>query len=480
MSNDIERLLAAAADDADQPLHTDVEDILVRARRSVRRTRIATVTTATITTAAILGGVAAWSSNRTESVGPAGTDQGQTVTIDPKTGAVLSDEAGKAVVPPPPVSPLSDESLRSQCKQYDTENLTFNREHNANTYDKAGPLDANWKVMVKAGTGKVAEVLFLSPDKSIVAQCSLIDTGKAERYGRTSMKPTGESREPAAENNGLWVPAAGVTRVVADWEGETTPRQALMGADGFFTLGPGHPASDPRLVRVRGYDADGKRIYERTRPTIPTAQPPSVDPKVTVKTVEPITPEVVLTEDPLTGKALAPAPPVSPLTDDQVRDRCRLWEHEIETNPAYGRKGKPERDKRLSEAGPITSSWAVALKTGTGDKLTAVLVSPDQRVAVWCHMTKATFKGGESDYTRIAVQADGRFADNFEWAMVPEGVAQLVVDLPTTGPTRALISNGYYIWGLTGGNSDIQNVRVRGYDAQGKQVYDQKKQVDAD
>jgi hypothetical protein len=63
---------------------------------------------------------------------------------------------------------------------------------------------------------------------------------------------------------------------------------------------------------------------------------------------------------------------------------------------------------------------------------------------------------------------------------VPDGVAQLVVDLPKQGPTRALISNGYYIWGLTGGNSGIQSVRVRGYDAQGKQVYTAKKDVDAD
>ena len=40
MSTDIERLLAAAADDSDQPLHTDVEDLLVRARRSVRKGRM--------------------------------------------------------------------------------------------------------------------------------------------------------------------------------------------------------------------------------------------------------------------------------------------------------------------------------------------------------------------------------------------------------------------------------------------------------
>ncbi len=71
MSTDIERLLAAAADDTDQPLTTDVDDLLVRARRSVRKTRIATVSTAVLTTGVIIAGVATWSANRNESTGPA-------------------------------------------------------------------------------------------------------------------------------------------------------------------------------------------------------------------------------------------------------------------------------------------------------------------------------------------------------------------------------------------------------------------------
>ena len=193
-------------------------------------------------------------------------------------------------------------------------------------------------------------------------------------------------------------------------------------------------------------------------------------------TADPITPQVVLTKDPQTGKALAPAPPVSPLSDDQIRDRCRLWEHEIATNPAYG--GQGPQDPRAKAAGPITSSWDVALKTGIGDKVTAVLISPDQRVVVWCHMTKPTPKGGESDYTRHAVGADGKVADNLGFAMVPAGVAQMIINLPA-GPTRVLMANGFYTWGLTGGNSDVKTVQVRGYDAQGQQVYDAMKQVDA-
>jgi len=46
VSTDLERLLAAAADDSNQPLHTDVDDILARGRRSVRRSRIASASTA--------------------------------------------------------------------------------------------------------------------------------------------------------------------------------------------------------------------------------------------------------------------------------------------------------------------------------------------------------------------------------------------------------------------------------------------------
>ncbi|MFG1814132.1 hypothetical protein ACGFIF_10235 [Kribbella sp. NPDC049174] len=485
MSNDIERLLAAAADDADQPLHTDVEDILVRARRSVRRNRIATVCTAALTTAAIVGGIAAWSSTRTESVGPAGTDKGQTVTIDVKTGRIVDNETGQTIAPPPPVSPLSDAEVLGRCVQYDREQVQFLQEHKANVWDKAGPIDARWKVVVKSGDQSLLFAAFLSPDRSIVSTCTMDAPKKPFTNGRistTEVMRSSPNNVPQAVESALWVPVPGAARVLVETNSDPSPRQALVGADGFYTLGyDGTHNTRLDLKRIRAYDADGKKIWELVyKPATPTQNTqPTVPSNVTVKTAEPITPRVVLTKDPQTGKVLAPAPPVSPLTDGQIRDRCRLWEDEIATNPAYGGQGKQQQDQREKDAGLITSSWFVALKTGTGDKFTAVLVSPDRRVAVWCHMTKPTTNGGESDYTRRAVNADGKFPDSFEFAMVPDGVAQIVVDLPKTGPTRALISGGYYIWGLTGGNSDIQQARVRGYDAQGKLVYDQRKQVDA-
>ncbi|MGW6281776.1 hypothetical protein [Kribbella sp. NPDC055071] len=496
MSTDIERLLAEAADDTDQPMHSTVDDLLIKARRSVRHRRIATVTTAALTTAVVIGGIATWSGTQTRGEGPASTTK-QTITVDNR-GLIVDNESGLTVGPPPAVSPLSDAEVLARCKQYDREYVEFLTERNANTYDKAGTINARWQVVVKSGDKNLLEAMFLSPDKSIVSTCTMDSKGKPATNGRISTAvlpdvqgksdagpgggplhpPTGSQEVPAAETAGLRVPTD-VTHVLVNIAGESTPRQALLGAEGFYTLGYAGGHQELRVERIRGYDATGKKTFEliQTSPT-PPKTPKPVDPSVTIKTVDPITPEVVLSKDPATGKALAAATPVSPLSDEQVRDRCALWEHEINTNPVYGQSGAV-KDPRDKAAGPITQSWSVALKTGTGDKLTALLVSPDRKVLVWCHMTTPTTKGGENDFTRTAVKADGTFGDAFHFGMVPEGVAQIVVDLPKFGPTKALISNGFYIWGVTGGNDDIQNVRIRGFDAQGKQVYNTKQQLDA-
>lgn len=478
MNNDIEHLLATAADDTDRPLTTDVDDLLIRARRSVRRTRIATATTAVLTTAAIIGGLTAWSATRDESVGPAGTPPGQTITIDVKTGRIVDNETGRTVVPAPPVSPLSDAEVLTRCGRYDQ---AFARRSQAEhrTSDTAGPINDRWTVLVKSGDQSVLNTLLLSPDRSIVSTCTMTSPTRPDSISRTSpanFAARNQYRNPLTLQDGFRVPVPGVARVLLDIAGESSPREALLGADGYATLG--HPGKHNKLIilnRIRGFDANGKKVYDQT-PKPFTAPARTVDPSVTVKTATPVTPVVVLTKDPETGKPLAPPPPVSPLTDDQITTRCRGVDDIYFKD--LGQGGVNTDDGVIKAAGPVTRNWQVALKTGTGDKLTAVLISPDKRVYAWCHMLTATAKG-PYDYSRAAVQANGTFADSGVFGMVPDGVAQLVVDLPT-GPTRALISNGYYIWGLTGGNSGIKSVRIRGYDAQGKQVYDQKKSIDTD
>lgn len=478
MNNDIEHLLATAADDTDRPLTTDVDDLLIRARRSVRRTRIATASTAVLTTAAIIGGIATWSATRDESAGPAGTPTGQTITIDVKTGRIVDNETGKTVVPAPPMSPLPDAEVLDRCARYD---LAYQRlaHSERKTIDHAGPINGRWKVLVKSGDQSVLNALLLSPDKSIVATCTMSGPTKPDslaRSGAATVEERSRYRNPLTMQEGFRVPVPGVSRVLLDIAGESSPREALVGTDGYATLG--HLGKDNKLItlnRIRGYDSSGKKVYDQT-PKPFAAPARTVDPAVTVKTAQAITPVVVLTKEPGTGRPLIAAPPVSPLTDEQVTTRCEGVDEIYFKDLDKG--GVNTDDAVIKAAGPISRAWQVALKTGTGDKLTALLISPDKRVFAWCHMLTPTAKGAY-DYTRGAVQADGKFAKSPDFAMVPDGVAQIVVDLPT-GPTRALMSNGFFIWGLTGGNSNIKSVRVHGYDAQGKQIYNQPMDLDVD
>jgi hypothetical protein len=186
----------------------------------------------------------------------------------------------------------------------------------------------------------------------------------------------------------------------------------------------------------------------------------------------------VLTKDPENGKPLTDVP-FSPLSDEQVRTECKQPDDAFFDGPGNGLpKPDPSSDQRLNDAGRISPDWKVALKVGSDKRFTALLVSPGQNVLAWCYRAEQ----GAYDYTRHGVDADGTFGDPAkdaftQWAMVPNGVAQIIVDLPT-GPVRAAISNGFYLWGTTGGSEHFKKVRIRGFDADAKLVYDQQITVD--
>jgi hypothetical protein len=483
---DIEDLLAKAADDKDQPLRYSVDDILDRGRRSVRRGRIAVVSTAVLTTVAVIGGLTAWSNTLNQSDGPAGTPKNQTITIDTKTGRVVDNESGTTAQAPPPVSPLSDAEVLTRCKQYDKEYVDANTERGSNTFDKAGVIDARWKVVVKSGDQQRLQALFLAPDESIVSSCTMEGPKRPKtngRYSTTESFKLGDDNQPQAVRAHLRVPVTGAAYVLVNLYGEAAPRLALVGQGGFYTLGnptweqhykPSENASpedwQPAVQRVRAYDASGKRVYDWKYQKVERPKPTPIPADVKILLQPPVKVEVELTNDPETGKPLAVTPPVSPESDDRIRTRCK------KPDDAYFKSGSAG-DQRTIDAGKITPDWRVALKTGTGTDFTALLVSPGNNVVVWCHMYG---EGDSYDYSRVGVPATGKFGVNLEWGQVPDGVAQLIVDLPETGSVKALVSNDFFIWGLTGGNSVIKNVRVRGYDAQGKKVYDARHDVDAD
>ncbi|GAA1717043.1 hypothetical protein GCM10009745_77120 [Kribbella yunnanensis] len=428
-----------------------------------------------MTTLAIIGGATVWSNSLHRGDGPAGSPRSETITVDPKTGQVVDNETGLTAQALPPVSPLSDAEVLKRCEPADQR-----MRHSAT--DEAGPVDARWKVVLKSGDQQRLQALFLSPDRSVVFGCTMKSSTQIDSMGRFPTTSTDGS--PKAVLAKAMIPATGVTHVLATLDGESAPRQALVAEGRFFTLGPPtwretyEPVDGaPTIRRIRAYDATGKRVYDwKYEP--PAAEQP-VPPDVKIKTASPIEPRTLLTKDPDTGKPLAVVP-FSPLSDEQVRAECKRPDDAYFDGPGNGLpKPGPGSDPRVDAAGRISPDWVVALKVGSAERFTALVVSPGQNVVAWCYRDGKT----AYDYTRSGVHADGTFGDPAKdlfrnWAMVPDGVAQIIVDLPT-GPVRAAISNGYYLWGTTGGSENFKKVRVRGYDADAKLVYDKKITVDA-
>jgi hypothetical protein len=252
VSTDIERLLAAAADDTDQPLHTDLDHLLTRGRRSVRNRRIATVSTIALTTAVIIGGITAWPDLQA-SPEPAGPTPTKTITIDTRSGKIMQ--------PRPPVSPLAAATIIQRCTPLDGEWLESMPERGASPLDKAGPIDGTWKVALKMGTGDKFFAVLLSPDRTVAATCTLFGSSmysSESSYARTPLAGTFNGRRPADQFQG----PATLHRVFADGPGNTL-REALVGSDGFFSFGLAQSGPGLTRVQARGYDADGKLVMER-------------------------------------------------------------------------------------------------------------------------------------------------------------------------------------------------------------------------
>lgn len=247
MTTELEHRLAEAADDTDRPLGLSVDDIVRRGRLSVRRRRIAAIASAGIATAAVIGAVSGWPTHEAGPAPVAGTPT-HTTTIDIKTGKIIS--------PAPPVSSLTDDDIRQRCARADEKPATW---------DKAGPIDNNWIVAVKTGTGERFYAVLLSPDRSVGAGCEQEGGGfvsgimrhdLANRSGTESLPLwTNESRGPA-----------NLAAVTAEAPDGKYLRTGLVGRDGFFTFGQGGYNSATPLSVVRGYDAAGKLVMERRLP----------------------------------------------------------------------------------------------------------------------------------------------------------------------------------------------------------------------
>ncbi|MFF0267811.1 hypothetical protein [Kribbella sp. NPDC004536] len=243
MTIDIERLLATAADDSDQPLTTHVGDLVQRGRRSVRRRRVATLATTAVAVAAAAGAVTAWPVHRADPA-PAARTPGSVQTIDATTGRIIQ--------PAPPVSPLTDDDILQRCARVDQPPASW---------DKAGPIDITWSVPLKTGQGERFYAVLLSPDRTVGIGCEQEGGGHVSLMRHDLDNRNGTEPLPLWTNQGRG--PADLARVVADTPDGKYLRLGLVGRDGFFAFGRGGFDTTAPAASVRGYDDAGRLVLQR-------------------------------------------------------------------------------------------------------------------------------------------------------------------------------------------------------------------------
>jgi hypothetical protein len=260
MTHDIERLLHIAADETEPSWRSSVDDIVRGGRRSVRYRRLAAAAATALV--GIGGMVISW---------PANVAQDSSAAGRPQQGSFVFDiETGKETAPPPPVSTLSDAEILRRCQRHDAEYLASVKRIHADTFDRTGPLDARWKVALKTGTGDRFNAVLVSRDRSIAAFCNADERSNDDtRYLRRSMefywskvvpKDRGLAVVEAADRR---IPAK-ATRVLVEVPGERVVRQALLGRDGFYSLGATTDGNREHVkVRVRGYATNGEKVADQ-------------------------------------------------------------------------------------------------------------------------------------------------------------------------------------------------------------------------
>jgi hypothetical protein len=262
---DIEDLLTTAADDSDQPLRYSVDDIVRRGRRTVRTRRLATVATATLTTAVVIAGVATWRADRPDSIQPAATP-GQTFTTDASTGKLIDPVTGK-LIEPPPVSPLSDAEIIERCGPSDR----LWRENIPDSADTAGAINSSWTVPLKTGVGDGFLAVVLSPDRTIASTCQLKGTSpdvgediyrRGTLASQPAVPPTPIAGRKSSAISMTWSRVSEAVVRVVGRPVTGAPREALV-RDGFLTWGIEKvPGSLPVSGKVTGYDAAGRIVFE--------------------------------------------------------------------------------------------------------------------------------------------------------------------------------------------------------------------------
>lgn len=184
------------------------------------------------------------------------------------------------------------------------------------------------------------------------------------------------------------------------------------------------------------------------------------------------------------GTNIGAPPPVSPLQDGVVFQRCLPLDQE------HQQSMKEMKSNKYDTAGPLDKRWKLVLKAGSGDEFTAVFLSPRREMAAHCTIHGKSMYLANSSYGRLPlkdlppagvkqVKADSQYG--------PPSLQRAVGEWPDGTKREALVgTDGFFSFGprdfVTGAsphltqairtNARMELVKVRGYDAQGNRVMD--------
>lgn len=192
MTHDIDRLLAEACDDHDQPLQHTIDQVVRRGRRRARVRRTGEVTAGAVVAGAVVTGLVSLSpgGDGLPAGGPTGgapTDSRTTARVPAERPSVPAPGVRQQAAQPP-ADPVSDAEVRRRCAPQDVEFRRVSENKAGGGNDPIG----DWTVVLNHGRDHWFQSILVSGDGKRFAFCqdSSKDAEPYDNYAREAVALT--------------------------------------------------------------------------------------------------------------------------------------------------------------------------------------------------------------------------------------------------------------------------------------------------